>query len=414
MSTKTTTCFTLFVGCLLFTISKKNYSFGFTTIGSSTSVSNRNVMNIPSTAHDEASKLLERRDVPNIKSVLYNKKSGHPLISENDSVKREKILSRKATATFQNKNVIVTGATSGLGKAFALQLASSSTTPSRLILAGRNEDKLQTVVRECQEKAQNCAADAEPTMVVESVLCDLSNPLSVDKFCDDIRQGCHGSKIDVLINNGGISSRSNFVDTKSDVDEMVMRVNFLSGAALAKACVHTMLNSEKRSSSSRELGDMIIWISSVQGLVGIPSRTSYAASKFAVQGYCESLRAELSPSDISVHVVSPGYVRTNLSINAMTGSGISHGKMDANTENGADPNDVAVDVLERCSNGQTDIIVSAPFTARVAIWLRFLMPGILQKKLVKRFENEEAKKKNIQLPPPIKPSPVIHEYGSGI
>lgn len=68
--------------------------------------------------------------------------------------------------------------------------------------------------------------------------------------------------------------------------------------------------------------------------VGLPERTSYAASKFAVQGYCEALRGELASSSVSVHVASPGYIRTNLSRSAITGDGSVHGKMDSTTENG--------------------------------------------------------------------------------
>ena len=90
-----------------------------------------------------------------------------------------------------------------------------------------------------------------------------------------------------------------------------MQVNFLSGAALAKAVVPGMVQ--------KGLG-AIIWIGSVQGLLGIPQRTSYAASKFAVQGYCEALRGELASSGVTVHVASPGYIRTNLSRSAVGGS----------------------------------------------------------------------------------------------
>jgi dehydrogenase/reductase SDR family protein 7B len=130
----------------------------------------------------------------------------------------------------------------------------------------------------------------------------------------------------VLINNGGVSSRSSFLDTKPEVDAMVMQINFLSGASLAKAVVPGMVD--------RKSG-AILWISSVQGLFGLPERTSYAASKFAVQGYCEALRGELASSGVNVHVASPGYIRTNLSRSAITGDGSPYGKLDSTTANGA-------------------------------------------------------------------------------
>jgi dehydrogenase/reductase SDR family protein 7B len=156
-----------------------------------------------------------------------------------------------------------------------------------------------------------------------------------------------------------------------------MQINFFAGASLAKAVVPNMVTNGS---------GKIIWISSVQGLVGIPSRTSYAASKFAVQGYCESLRAELASSGIAVHVVSPGYIRTNLSKSALAGDGTAHGKMDETTAKGKPPKEVAVSLLNGVAKGKGDIVVAATLSAKVAIWLRFLFPKLLQKILVKRFE----------------------------
>ena len=104
-----------------------------------------------------------------------------------------------------------------------------------------------------------------------------------------------------------------------------MQVNFFSGVGLAKKLVPGMV---------AQGSGKVIWISSVQGKLGTPYRTSYAASKFAVQGYCESLRSELASSNVSVHIVSPGYIRTNLSLSAVMGDGSSYSKMDETTANG--------------------------------------------------------------------------------
>ena len=121
-------------------------------------------------------------------------------------------------------------------------------------------------------------------------------------------------------------------------------------------------------------------------IVGIPNRTSYAASKFAVQGYCEALRAELASDGITVHVASPGYIRTNLSNAAITGDGSLYGKTDDTTANGSDPDLVAVEILDGVAEGKADMIVAASVSARLAIWLRFLAPSLLQSLLVKRFD----------------------------
>ena len=277
-----------------------------------------------------------------------------------------------ATSTaesFKGKSVLLTGATGGLGKALALQLADCGV--GTLVLSARSSERLQAVAEECKSVA-----------AVHCIPCDLSDPESVDKLAQEALK-CSPT-IDVLINNGGVSSRSRFVDTKLEIDQQVMQINFLSGAALAKAVVPGMQSAG---------GGRIIWISSVQGLVGIPNRSSYAASKFAVQGYCESIRAELASSGVLVHCVSPGYIRTNLSRSALQGDGSAYGKMDPTTAAGADPDEVAVTVLDRAVAGQMDFCVAATASALVAVWLRTLCPGLLRWLLVKRYEKGEAKDK---------------------
>mmetsp|Transcript_18553 Transcript_18553/g.44758 ORF Transcript_18553/g.44758 Transcript_18553/m.44758 type:complete len:292 (-) Transcript_18553:151-1026(-) len=276
---------------------------------------------------------------------------------------------------FAGKSVLLTGASGGLGTQLATQLAICGV--KAIVLSGRSMDALKKVESECQKQLQEDSATK-----FYSVPCDLSDKVSVEKLGTEALKLCGGT-IDCLVNCGGVSSRSNFVDTRPDVDEKVMQINFLSGALLSKMVVPSMISQQ----SGR-----IIWISSVQGLMGIPSRTSYAASKFAVQGYCESLRAEMASSGITVHCVSPGYIRTNLSKSAITGDGTAHGKMDATTAAGADPQDVAVEVLDSCVKGKNDFVVAATTSAKVAIWLRFFCPGVLQNLLVKRFEKSEKAK----------------------
>ena len=229
------------------------------------------------------------------------------------------------SSMYENKSVLLTGASSGLGRSLAIQLCTNSKCSlSKLVLSGRNMETLEKTKEICLNSVKmNGGIIKVPDIVL--LTCDLADRNDVQKLCKKITEQ-HGD-IDVLINNGGLSSRSSFVDTKIEVDELLMRVNFLSGAALAKTIVPGIL--------SRNSNGSIIWVSSVQGLLGIPNRTSYAASKFAVQGYCESLRGELAANDISVHIVSPGYIRTNLSKSAVVGSGEKYNKEDSTTQNGA-------------------------------------------------------------------------------
>jgi dehydrogenase/reductase SDR family protein 7B len=257
-------------------------------------------------------------------------------------------LNESTKSEYHQKSILLTGASRGLGKSLAHAL--STCQPSLLILSGRDEKALKEVQQEClqiasskqqsQRGSRSFSTDdsSTSTMRVEIVVCDLAERHSVEQLAtislqlakqhstgnsSSSRSG--GNNIDILINNGGISSRSSFLTTDLTVDEKLMQVNFFSGVALAKKLVPGMV--------ARGAGK-VIWISSVQGKLGTPYRTSYAASKFAVQGYCESLRSELASSNVSVHVVSPGYIRTNLSLSAVMGDGSAYSKMDETTANG--------------------------------------------------------------------------------
>ena len=273
--------------------------------------------------------------------------------------------------SFQGKAVLLTGATGGLGAALALHFTLCGV--STLLLSARRQEGLQAVSQDCRR--------INPSLSVHTLPCDLSNPESVAELA---RRAIEiAPVIDVLVNNGGVSSRSRFLDTSAEVDRQVMEINFFSGAKLAKAVVPGMV--------SRGSG-RIVWISSVQGLVGIPNRSSYAASKFAVQGYCESIRAELASSGVTVHCVSPGYIRTNLSTSALTGDGQSYGKTDPTTAAGADPAEVAATILRKVSRDESDFVVAATWSATAAVWLRLLCPGLLRYSLVKRYEKSQKEK----------------------
>ena len=154
------------------------------------------------------------------------------------------VCSERAYQSFRDKNILLTGASGGLGQALALQLAHCNV--QTLILSARSQVSLDEVAKQCQEISS--------TATIHTITCDLSNPDSVLQLGKEAVKLCN---VDVLINCGGVSSRSRFIETKPEVDATVMQINFLSGASLAKAVVHGMV--ERKNGS-------IIWISSVQGL----------------------------------------------------------------------------------------------------------------------------------------------------
>nr|CAI5834340.1 unnamed protein product [Callosobruchus analis] len=119
----------------------------------------------------------------------------------------------------------------------------------------------------------------------------------------------------------------------------------------------------------------IVFVSSVQGLFALPERSAYSASKHAIQAFADCLRAESSSYNISVTVVSPGYVKTNLSINALTGSGTSHGQMDEATEKGYKPEYVAEKIVRAVVEKTNEIVVST-ITPKLALFLRKYLPSV--------------------------------------
>jgi short-subunit dehydrogenase len=298
------------------------------------------------------------------------------------------VVKSSTSEAFRGMNVLITGASSGLGQALAVTLAQQCHVQT-LILSARRSDALQQVADQCRRgrsSASDESSESSPPVIVHIVPCDLADPVSVANLGQKAIELC--GTIKVLINNGGVSSRSAFVDTDIAVDERIMQINFLAGAALAKAIVPTMIsnsNNEKNVQKNKKK-NRIIWISSVQGLVGIPHRSSYAASKFAVQGYCESIRAELHGHNIAVHTVSPGYINTNLSRSAVTGDGGAYGRTDDTTSAGADPNELAVSILDQVAAGAVDFTVAAPISARAAVWMKLFCPGLLRQLLVRRYE----------------------------
>ncbi|MFD2567107.1 SDR family oxidoreductase [Pseudotenacibaculum haliotis] len=213
---------------------------------------------------------------------------------------------------FQDKVVWVTGASSGIGKALAVELSEQD---ALLIISSRNEEALKEVKAACKF----------PERV--KVL-----PLDLEKhndFEEKVKQAISWSgRVDILVNNGGISQRSFAKDTVIDVDKRIMNINYTGTVALTKALLPHFLE--------RQQGHFVV-TTSIVGKIGTPLRSSYAASKHALHGFFDSLRAEVHENNIQVTLVCPGYVTTNVSINALQGDGTAQQTMDKATANGIKP-----------------------------------------------------------------------------
>jgi short-subunit dehydrogenase len=255
---------------------------------------------------------------------------------------------------FQHKRVWITGASSGIGEALAMAFAARH---ANLVLSARNEQALQKVAAACQE--------AGATEVLIRTL-DLEQYQTIAGIAEQtIRQV---GKIDILINNGGISQRSKALDTAIDVDKKLMDVNYLGTIALTKTVLPHML--------LHELGH-IVTISSLVGIIGSPLRSSYSAAKHALHGFFDSLRAELGDSPVQITLICPGFIRTDVSKNALTGNGAPLGTMDDATGKGMMPEELAQQVLRAIEKGKEEVYIGGKEI--IAIYFKRFLPGMFSK-----------------------------------
>lgn len=259
--------------------------------------------------------------------------------------------------SFQNKVVWLTGASSGIGKAAALELSKQGT---NVIISSRNTEKLEAVK----------AASAYPDKV-KILELDLSNYSNFDSLVAEAISLF--GKIDILINNGGVSQRSFVIDTSLDVDEQLMKTNYLGTVALTKALLPYFIE--------RKAGQ-IASVTSVVGKIGTPLRSSYAASKHALHGFFDSLRAEVHKDNISVTLICPGYVKTNVSINALTGDGSKQNTMDKKTENGMTPENFAIKMLKAIDSKKQEVVIGGALE-KLSVYMKRFLPKVLAKMIRK-------------------------------
>ncbi|KAG0718551.1 Dehydrogenase/reductase SDR family protein 7-like [Chionoecetes opilio] len=216
-----------------------------------------------------------------------------------------------------------------------------------------------------------------PELHVPTIIkLDLEDLNSIPAVVEEI-VASHGS-IDILINNAGMSYRGVAAETDISVDIRLMVVNYFGHVALTKAILPLMIK--------RKTGH-IVAVSSVQGKLAIPYRSCYTASKHALQGFFDSLRAEIAESKVKVTVISPGYIATNLSVNAVTGNGSVYGEMDETTSGGMSPEHVADSIVGCLINGNEELLL-APMLHRLAIILRTLFPSLITRIMKRRAASQ--------------------------
>ena len=206
---------------------------------------------------------------------------------------------------FDNKVVWITGASSGIGKEFCIQLDKMG---AILILSSRNKNALVALKESLSHSEKH-----------QIQVLDLENSSEFKNMTDSIISS--HKKIDLLINNGGISQRSNVAETDLSIDRKIMEVNFFGNVALSKAVLPHMIENKS--------GHIVV-ISSIAGKFGFFLRSAYSASKHALHGFYESLALEQKDNGINITMVCPGKINTPISKNALNKDGQKNGKMDDN------------------------------------------------------------------------------------
>jgi len=257
----------------------------------------------------------------------------------------------------------ITGASSGIGEAIAKQYASRGS--NKLVLSARRESELNRVKNECIEQGLH----AEDILVLPlDVLDSGAMPNKVEQVLSTFGQ------IDMLINNAGISQRSLCLDTDLDVYKKLLDVDVLGQIALTKAVLPHMVE--------RKSGHIAV-TSSVAGKVGVKWRTGYCAAKHAVMGFFDALRAEVTQYGIQVSTITPGFIKTDVSKNAVSGSGEAFGEDDDDIKNGMDVDKCASVIVHQLAKGKKEIVVGEGLSV-LAVTLKRFFPELVFNMVAKR------------------------------
>ncbi len=256
-----------------------------------------------------------------------------------------------STTAFQNKVIVITGASDGIGAELARQLA---TFKPKLVLAARRREALEIVAKDC--KASGAQTLVVPTDVSIESECRALIDQAVQRF----------GAIDVLVNNAGVSMHAKFSEIENtDVYEKLMRINLMGSVWPT----HAALPHLKKSSGQ------IVAVSSLAGLVGVPERTTYCATKFAQTGFFEALRVEIDPEGVNVCIVYPGVVATEIRRNGWNAKGETAGTSGL-AEDGAMSVDECVSlIVDAMVARKRDVVMSSK--GKLGRWLKLIAPRVV-------------------------------------
>ncbi len=250
----------------------------------------------------------------------------------------------------QDKVVIITGATSGIGEACAHIFGREG---AKIVITGRNKEKLELSSKRLEEAG----------IEVLPILADAGSEEDNQRMAEDTIS--RFGRIDILINNAGISMRALFEDLDMEVFRKVMDTNFYGTVYATKYCLPSILAAK----------GSIVGISSINGYRGTPARTAYTASKYAMNGFFESLRTEVMKKGVHVLVVAPGFTSSNIRNTALTADGSSQGESPRDESKMMTSEEVAAHILKAISKRKRDLVLTGQ--GKLAVFLNKWMPGIL-------------------------------------
>jgi len=262
----------------------------------------------------------------------------------------------------KDKVVIITGASSGIGKACALKFAKEG---AIVVLAARSIEKLNDVVEDIQiAKGQALA-----------VQTDVSKEEDCQNLIDTTIK--YFNKVDVLVNNAGISMRSMFHDTDFLVIKKLMDINFWGTVYCTKIALPHLVKTQ----------GSVVGVSSIAGFKGLPGRVGYSASKFAMHGFLECLRIENLKNGLHVLLVAPGFVNTNIRNAALVGDGSTQSETPLDESKLMSPNEVADHVYNGVVKKKREVILTSQ--GKLMVLLNKFFPGFMDKMVFNHFAKEK-------------------------
>ena len=254
---------------------------------------------------------------------------------------------------WNNQIVWVTGASSGIGKACAESWARRGAT---VVLSARKAETLDAVASPLRDNGAD----------VHVVTLDLSDSDSLQAVAQHVEEKI--GPVDVMVHCGGISQRSKAIETDLDVDRRVMEIDYFGTLALTKALLPGMVK--------RGRGHFVV-VTSLMGLFSSPFRSGYCGAKHALHGFFESLRAEHHDDGLKVTMVCPGFIRTNISLNAVVGDGSQQGTMDAKTGAGMTAEQCAERMVKAVERNKAEVLIGR--YEILAAYIKRLSPALLRR-----------------------------------